>query len=357
MKKVLILTGIIPNKDNRGGPSGLIWECIEVLKRNFIDYDLTIKKTNGFLNKLGIYQVDNSIEYKNYSHIFVYPFNVAFAVPKNYRQNLIILGPDSPSLLFVRFCKNENSFLKKIRSYLLYQWFLYKENEILNDINKFLVVGNNDSRWLQKKHSKLSKGKIQYLTHPILKSISEGNSSIAPSVKNTKIFVFAGDMSQKYTGELIFELKELIHSSLLIKKIEVLIVGKNNQWIYKLLKHPLLKITYLEWVENYSDICIPEQHIHIIPLKCGAGTKNRTLSACANGVTIISTSIGLENIMYCTPPNTIYKANTSIKILQSMEISLNKDIKSPPNNTLENFILRVNNKFETDLIQNFLEQL
>ena len=79
MKKIKIITSIKPDKHNRGGPSGLIWECIEIFKAQNIDYTIDIIENKSFLNKLGIYLKKHS-EIDKSDMVLVYPFNLFFCL-------------------------------------------------------------------------------------------------------------------------------------------------------------------------------------------------------------------------------------------------------------------------------------
>jgi len=344
MKKIKIITSIKPDKRNRRGPSGLIWECIQILEAQSIEYTIDIFENKSFLNKLGIY-------FKKYSEmnkseiILVYPFNLFFCLDNELKKKAIVLGPDSPSLLFERFYRNSIGFKSKCLNFVLKKWFIYKERLLLKSAYKFLVVGRNDTRWLRKLHgSKYCN--IQYLTHPILQSVLEDKNNCLNSSYNKKSLVFAGDMSQKYTNKYIFEFTSILKQI----DIDILIIGKNNKWIYDLfLSYSKKNISYVEWIENYAEVCNPRYHIHIIPLSSGAGTKNRTLTACAMGVTIISTDIGLENILYGKPVNKIFKFKTikDVEVLLKSSAIFDEKIVNT-----DIYIKNVNDRFKKELLEN-----
>lgn len=344
MKNIKIITSITPNKQNKGGPSGLIWECIEILKSQNIDYKIDIIENKIFLNKLGIYSKRYS-EIDKSDMIFVYPFNLFFILNDELKKKAIVLGPDSPSLLFERFYRNSIGFKSKFRNFILKNWFIYKEKLLLKSAYNFLVVGKNDTRWLKRVHN-LNSGKIHYLTHPILQSVLEDKKNCLNLKYNTKSLIFAGDMSHKYTNRYIYDFVSILEQV----DIDILVVGKNNKWVYNLFSSTLNKknISYIEWIENYAEICNSKFHIHIIPLSSGAGTKNRTLTACAMGVTIISTAIGLENISYEKPVNKIFKFKkvSDIADLLKSEMIFNEQIVNT-----SKYIKNVNDRFKKEFLE------
>ena len=348
-KSVLILTSIKPNKHNKNGPSGLIWECQSLLNQYCYNCDLLIIKDRNKLNKLGIYLKKINIEkIDKYDIILIYPFHIYFKLDKKARSKTIVLGPDSPSLLFKRFY-NVSKGINKIKYFILKNWFLYKERKMLKNVSKFLVVRENDSRWLKYNHFNYSK-KIFYLTHPILTSVVETISKVSVNCEKYKkyMLIFSGDMSKKYVGDFINEF------SLYINKVnlDILIVGKNNKWIYELFKIKCNrnKVQYIEWIDNYNCICNPKYHIHIVPLIAGAGTKNRVLTACAMGVPVFSTFIGLENIYYGKPKNFIFKFKTIEEIIVKLS-NLEDIFKNVPtvDDTVE-YINRVNNRYKKEFL-------
>lgn len=351
-KNILVLTAIKPDKDNRGGPSGLIWECIYVLRESGLcDLEIIVTSVNNKFNKLGIYYnyIDKNME--QFDSIFVYPFNLFFYLKPMDRNKAYVLGPDAPSLLFARFHKNSDNFKNKFRNFLLKHWFIHQEKELLNSCKKYFVVGNNDSRWLKNINFD-KKLKIKYLTHPILKSIIEDNYISDDPLLNRKALVFAGDMSEKYTGIHIKNIGLLLHKI----DLPIIIVGKNNKWVYEYFStFNKNDIVYLEWIENYNSICNPKYHIHVIPLINGAGTKNRTLTACAKGITIISTSIGVENIFYNNPLNNIHKFVNSSEIIFILKVIMKEENKSIV--LLDKYIEKVNEQFKINLIQNLVKDM
>ena len=347
MKEILILTGIEPNKDNKGGPSGLIWEIIERLKSRY-SLTIKIKKISSNLNKLGLFKTSNA-DYTKYDLIFVYPFSLSFYVDKKFRYKTIVLGPDSPSLLFYRFYVHSDTLKSRIKNFILFNWFLIREKQILREFKKFVVVGKNDTRWLK------CTSKVKYLTHPILNSIINNNNKYI-NIDNKKTLVFSGDMSPKYTGNLIFDIYKQLNKKEYFN-LPIIVVGKNNKWIFELFyKSKFTNLKYISWIDDYNEICNPLHHIHVIPLLNGAGTKNRTLTACAKGVPIITTQIGFENIHYSKPLNKILKFKTGDDFINKLNSLL--DITFDINETNRNkFILNVNTKFEIDLLEIIEENL
>jgi hypothetical protein len=165
---------------------------------------------------------------------------------------------------------------------------------------------------------------------------------------NETILVLAGDLSKKYVY------KQIINFFQILKNInnKIIIVGKKGKWIFDKINKMKrnIRVEYTEWIENYGDICNPYIHIHLIPLGAGAGTKNRTLSACAMGVPIISTFIGLENIKKLEIKNTIFEYKNAINIIKFINIINDMKQENVIKINTDYFIKTVNENFKKELL-------
>lgn len=312
--KILILTSIRPDPLNGGGhPSGLIWEIIKIFEEKNINMDIFVKEesTNKLyrvFHRYGIYLKKIDIDFSNYKKILVYPENLVFGIPKNFRKKVIVLGPDSPSLrdarIYKEMKKNGISILETCLKGIYYNIAKYHEYRILKQVQLFLVVGKTDKFWMIKNpyiENKLClKEKIKFLRHPILSKVIK--EKLKKENVEKKRFIFSGDLNYKFNNRFITgianELKKF--NSITSKSfLKIVVVGKKNKWIADLFKNiEICDVNYIEWIEDYNDVCVIGQDVHCLPLLVGAGTKNRTLTAIANGLEIITTPIGIENIMY-----------------------------------------------------------
>lgn len=313
-KKVLILTTIKPDPLNRGGnPSGLIWEIIESLKKDNINIDVFLEKESmnkipKILNKYGIYLEKIKIDFSVYEKIIVYPENLVLKVPKFFRKKIIVVGPDSPSLrdarLYKEIKKNGTGILKKCIIGIYYIMAKYHEYRVLKQVKSFLVVGKTDKFWMKKnpyiRNKLYLKEKIKFLRHPILSKVVK--NKLEKENISKKRFIFSGDLNYLFNRRFIINVgKELkaLNNVLVDGSLEIIVVGKNNKWMVDLfLEIKICRVKYIDWIEDYNNICIMGQDIHCLPLLVGAGTKNRTLTAIANGLEVITTPIGIENIAY-----------------------------------------------------------
>ncbi len=307
MSRIAVFTSITPNKMNDGGvPSGLIWEIINKYKENNIVVDVIIKPESNnrilrVLHRYGIY-LDRNINFDDYDYLIVYPENLIMSLSPKTKSKVIVLGPDSPSLRDSRIYKYMKPCLLRFLK-CLYKYISYiHEYRLVKQAYKVVVVGRTDQLWMQRnpficKCAKL-KSKIKFLRHPMLTNVI--SKKIAYSVDEERIFVFSGDLSYIHNCkflESVIDVLEFRLNDCNFCELNILVIGKNNRWIYERLNSiNNCHVRFCNWVENYNDVCIPGKHIHCMPLLVGAGSKNRTITALANGLEVITTPVGIENI-------------------------------------------------------------
>ena len=334
-KKVVIITAIKPNELNLGGgPSGLVWEVINMYKNQGISPDVLFlpERNNKFLKLLhryGLYGKRNH-DFSEYDYIVVYPENLVMCLSKADAKRAIVLGPDSPSLRDTRIYKFMKPclfrYLKCIYMYISY----LHEYRVVSRARKVIVVGRTDQLWMKRnpfiKHCNLG-SKIKFLRHPLLSKVIRNDDCIAVSSK--RFFVLSGDLYYLHNYKFIEEMIDILKDELTKLDgndcLNILIIGKRNKWIFdKMQAVPECNAEFIEWVKDYNDVCVPGKHIHCLPLLVGAGTKNRTLTALANGVEVITTPVGIENIPW-KDVNECYIAAKPLKFVKYM-LEL-KDVK------------------------------
>lgn len=298
MGKILWLTAIEPSKLNIGGPSGLPWEIVRQLRD--MGYDVTVEVVeihNPFLlrlSRLGIFISKCNSNLDDYDRILVYPDFMANYVPYKYWNKTISMGPDASSFVMARMCRIGVGWRKlKFGIYMKIQ--RYNEGSWMKGLRRVCVVGKNDKRWLLI-HS-IMKNKVFFLVHPFLSNSLIDISSLQPVLNTKKRFVFAGDLSSYYVGYFFDEL--LLYIKGTDESLSILVVGKRNRWVYDILKRAdNCVVKYVSWVDDYRDICVLGQDVHCVPMFAGGGTKNRVLTTLANGLEVLTTPIGLENIYH-----------------------------------------------------------
>ena len=308
--RIAIVTSIPPDRENRGGPSGLIWE-IEQFLTNSTAHDVTTiivpVSGNKYVRQLhtwgrALRSLDIALD--AYDKILVYPDFLLARLPKRYYRKITVLAPDASSMVGRRKYKQYRgdasvSWIKIWYQYLYAKNFLCFEKEYIPAVEHYLVVGKKDRLWLRRHLRDSDREIVKFLLHPLL------SHSLLPldisSMKRPqgRRFVFSGDMRYSYVGKNIIALAKCLseESPSLVSKLHILVVGKNNKWIAELFsKETNAQVSYEAWVECYQDICVMGQDVHCVPLVAGGGTKNRVVTALANGLELISTSVGVENI-------------------------------------------------------------
>jgi hypothetical protein len=332
--RIAIVTSIPPDRENRGGPSGLIWEIEQYLK-NHTSHDVTTitisESKNKYLRQLhtwGRALCPLNISLDAYDKLLVYPDFLLARLPRKYDTKITVLAPDASSMVGRRKYKQYQSdetvsWIKTVYQYLYAQNFLCFEKKYIPAVEHYLVVGKKDRLWLRRHLRDSDREIVKFLLHPLL------SHSLLPldisSMKRPqgRRFIFSGDMRYSYVGKNIIALAKYLseEDSFLVSKLHIFIVGKNNQWIADLFSEATnARVSYEAWVEHYQDICVMGQDIHCVPLVAGGGTKNRVVTALANGVELISTSVGVENIPTSTGQN-IYVCNSMRNFVKQMIIS------------------------------------
>ncbi|QNH54517.1 hypothetical protein H1B31_00630 [Selenomonas timonae] len=337
--RIAIVTSIPPDRENRGGPSGLIWE-IEQFLTNSTAHDVTTiivpVSGNKYVRQLhtwgrALRSLDIPLDV--YDKILVYPDFLLARLPKRYYKKITVLAPDASSMVGRRKYKQYRgdasvSWIKIWYQYLYAKNFLCFEKEYIPAVEHYLVVGKKDRLWLRRHLRDSDREIVKFLLHPLL------SHSLLPldisSMKRPhgRRFVFSGDMRYSYVGKNIIALAQYLseEDSSLVSKLHIFIVGKNNKWLADLFsKETNAQISYEAWVERYQDICVMGQDIHCVPLVAGGGTKNRVVTALANGVELISTSVGVENIPTSTGQN-IYVCNSMRNFAKQMIISQQESV-------------------------------
>lgn len=294
---LVLITTIAPDPENRGGPSGLPWELLEELKRAGWNVQVqVVPLATGCIRRrlmqlsvpLGYLEVD-----RHDADVYIaYPFYLGRLVPPGIRSRTIVLGPDASSMLYARFARIESGW-RRLRSICLAHWFVFQERWVAGHLAGMAVVGRNDARWLRHVTGPVA-ARALYIPHPLLRNVAKPTPSKGRAAKPR--LVFGGDLARKYVGDF-FETMDYgaVALTLQAADCEVLVVGKGNRAVYDAIAG-YLPSQYIAWVDDYATLCDPLRDVHAIPLMAGAGTKNRTLTAIAMNVIVLSTPIGTENI-------------------------------------------------------------
>lgn len=289
-KTVAVYTALKPTTENKNSPGFLIQFYIEALKKEYNVQVINVE-AKSIPAKLGVYFKGCSLVQAD--AYVVYPFHLFFKFNWN-NAKVLVIGPDSPSLLFKRIALI-SSGMNYFKSFLLCRYFGFLERH-LTSISRLIVVGMEDKNNVRLNSSSEFICNSKYIPHPFNEYyISDRNRIERPKRR----LIFSGDLSSKYVGSLddSIQLINYFNNNQILE--EVLFVGRSSTYIYEKLSSDTnlsSKIKYIEWIENYSEISMPGRDIHVAPLSAGAGTKNRVLASISLGVPVIGTRIAFENI-------------------------------------------------------------
>ena len=334
----MVVSTIYPDPLNRNGPSGLIWELIEEIRQTCeISVEFIAPKSgfSGIVNKLGLFIKRGSRVWNSSDLILVYPFTSLRYVRRSEWHQVVVIGPDSASFLYARFCRIANG-ISKLRYAILAYWFHRLEHLLLEECASYVVVGINDRRWIKWVNTRVSerREKVVYLQHPLLSHSLIAISDDALSQTQSRVgtepirLIFCGDLSVKYCGDMIATLSRCMRSNNFFSSVaSILVVGKKNAWVKTVFQREgATNVAYIDWVDDYRSLC-SFADIHCFPLLAGAGTKNRALTATANGVTVVSTPIGLENILNLAPKGKIYIGRTPRQFVEAIRNALSNHLQ------------------------------
>lgn len=305
--KIAVVTAYQPNEYNEGGgPTGLLWEILDFLKKendakiDIIHNPLPQNRLLKIIRRNGIYFSKLGIDLKKYDYIIAYPDDMIFYIPKETWGKVIVLGPDSPSFRDARTCRMNRTCYSKVIKKIMTNISRYNEYRTLKNVYKYIVVGSTDEKYMRQNkfliNRKSLKDKIIFLRHPILQNVISDNYD--DTLFTTKRFIFTitpEKHNKEFFDALFFELGKVEVDA--GNEINIMLVGKRSEWMMKHFeKIRCCKPQYVPWVENYKDVCVYGRDVHCMPLLVGSGTKNRTLTALASCLEVITTPIGIENI-------------------------------------------------------------
>jgi hypothetical protein len=295
---LVLLTTVAPDPENRGGPSGLPWEMLQELEQAGWQVHVQVvplarTRLARRLMQLALPLAQIPVEHTEADAYIAYPSYLSRFVPLALRSRTLVLGPDASSMLYARFARIESG-RRRWLSLALCRWFAWHERWTARHFAGIVVVGQNDARWLKHFIEPRRRQQVYYLPHPVLRTVVR--TVLGAGVKAKPRLIFGGDLSRKYVGDF-FETLDHAAIAAILRTVgcEVLVIGKGNRPVYEAIA-PHLPTRYETWVEDYATLCDPLRDVHAMPLLAGAGTKNRTLTALAMNVVVLSTPIGLENI-------------------------------------------------------------
>lgn len=236
------------------------------------------------------------IDLSGYNKVIYYPYFSALFKVKNSHAEFFTIGMDSGPMLYLRgFVKHKGGVA---RAFCLYQFLqaLAIDKKVAKISKKIFTVGETDAEFYRSVYL----ADARFVHHPVT-SLIDTYMPIEWKVNEKLKVCFPGGMLRFYVAGLLESiLDKLVENAEFYKnEITISFLGKVK---YKKLEEKLkevqlagLNIEYTEFAESFEEY-LSKQHIILLPLLVGAGTKNKTLSALGMGLDMIGTPIAVENV-------------------------------------------------------------
>ncbi|WP_033170665.1 hypothetical protein [Selenomonas sp. ND2010] len=246
----------------------------------------------------GLYKDYSSyfIDAEGYSKIVFYPYFCSLFNLENAKGTIYTIGMDSGPMLYLRGYLNHKNVKNKL--FCLYEYFqaLSIDKKAASVSQKVFCVGETDAAYYRCAYS----SDARFVHHPVT-SLIDSYTPIKWEYNQKLKLCFPGGMTEFYTKGLAEKIIDLIgnESNYFKDKIEISFLGQVK---YSALKNSLAKVTrlgisvnYTEFAKNFEEY-LSNQHLILLPLVVGVGTKNKTLSSLGMGLDMIGTPIAMENV-------------------------------------------------------------
>lgn len=326
MDKILFISLYEPNKygGRVGGTVILINDILSVVPPNYdvdlivygkdsIESDLpknvsfvswnSIARREGkksFKSKLpkGLYKDYSSytLDVKGYSKIVFYPYFCSLFNLENVQGNIYTIGMDSGPMLYLRGFLNHSDF--KNKAFCLYEYFqaLDIDKKAAAVSQKVFCVGDTDAAYYRCAYA----SDARFVHHPVTSLIDDFIPIKWEQNQKLKL-CFPGGMTQFYVKGIAEKIIDLIgdESDYFKDRVEISFLGAVK---FKELKNSLdravakgISVNYTEFADSFEEY-LSNQHVVLLPLAVGVGTKNKTLSSLGMGLDMIGTPFAMENV-------------------------------------------------------------
>lgn len=326
MDKILFISLYEPNKygGRVGGTVILINDILSVVPPNY-DVDLIVYGKNSiesdmpknvsfvswnsiarregkksFKSKLpkGLYKDYSSytLDVKGYSKIVFYPYFCSLFNLENVQGNIYTIGMDSGPMLYLRGFLNHSDF--KNKAFCLYEYFqaLDIDKKAAAVSQKVFCVGDTDAAYYRCAYA----SDARFVHHPVTSLIDDFIPIKWEQNQKLKL-CFPGGMTQFYVKGIAEKIIDLIgdESDYFKDRVEISFLGAVK---FKELKNSLdravakgISVNYTEFADSFEEY-LSNQHVVLLPLAVGVGTKNKTLSSLGMGLDMIGTPFAMENV-------------------------------------------------------------
>lgn len=237
-----------------------------------------------------------TIDLQKYDRVVYYPYFAVLFKLRNNHAKFYTIGMDSGPMLYLRGFLRQKKLVMK--SFCFYEFIqsLIIDKRVATVSEKVFTVGAADAGF----YKSVFLADARFVHHPVTPLIDACSPIEWKEGEKLKLCI-PGGMSRFYVADILdLFLCELTKNCEKYKdKIQISILGKIR---YKKLEYELnslasngIKIEYMDFAESYEEY-ISQQHIILLPLAVGAGTKNKALSAFGMGLDVIGTQIAVENV-------------------------------------------------------------
>lgn len=335
--KVVVVTGLTPTPENKGGISALIYSTIyfrpkEVetkiytfninhisnkeianlaeqlrseikvipIPSKFIKYSKNEWLTrydkffrwNPLKNDLINKQFVETLKKETCDFILLYPFYMSSLANLLSEQRFVISGPDCET--FNRSRRLSNPFRLHTRKTMIDDFVYLQKNKSIEELwgkNNIRVhyVGMSDYKFYR---DAIGHSNAHFLLHPYVKYKEK---RIDFSHEKLKVII-PGGYDMYYNTDVDKMLPALIaNKEKLQETFEFTFLGKHWYPIDERLKAAGFKAEFKTWVEDYAEELV-QHDIEITPISFGTGTKGKVLDAMVNGLLVVGSGYALENI-------------------------------------------------------------
>lgn len=335
--KVVVVTGLTPTPENKGGISALIYSTIyfrpkEVetkiytfninhisnkeianlaeqlrseikvipIPSKFIKYSKNVWLTrydkffrwNPLKNDLINKQFVETLKKENCDFMLLYPFYLSSLANLISEQRFVISGPDCET--FNRSRRLSNPFRLHARKTMIDDFIYLQKNKATEELwgkDNIMVhyVGMNDYKFYR---DVIGHSNAHFFLHPYVKYKEK---RIDFSHEKLKVII-PGSYDMYYNTDVDKMIPSLIkYKDILLKHFDFTFLGKRWSPVDKLLKNAGFNCEFKTWVDDYAEELV-KHDIQITPISFGTGTKGKVLDAMVNGLLVIGSDYALENI-------------------------------------------------------------
>lgn len=236
-----------------------------------------------------------TIDLAGYDKVIYYPYHAALFQVKNCNAKFYTIGMDSGPMLYLRGFLNHRLLLNRAFSFYYFLQALYIDRKAAKKSETVFTVGEADAEFYRSVYL----ADAWYVHHPV-SCLIDGYKPIAWEENQKLKISFPGSLTRFYVQGLIEEILDLIigRADYYKDRIEISFL----QIKYKKLKQKAEQMVSMGFLVEQVDFAedfesyLANQHLILIPLAVGAGTKNKALSVLGMGADLIGSPIAMENV-------------------------------------------------------------